>query len=123
MQITILETTTMKLIPKERYFLGIILTKLMQEEGSVRKIKIELTLPEQIELPALLAKVLAKNEDPDFKPEFLMEKEYSHALERTRADLWSVNQELREKIESLEKGQEDLLVILSSLRSVPPDQL
>lgn len=35
-------------------------------------------------------------------------KEYAVALERTRADLWGSNEELREKIGALERGQEDL---------------
>lgn len=43
--------------------------------------------------------------------------EYSVQLERERANLWGVNEELRNKIASLERGQEDLQAMLDALRS------
>lgn len=40
---------------------------------------------------------------------------YCMALERSRADLWGVNEELRNKIAALERGQEDLLLRINEL--------
>jgi hypothetical protein len=36
-------------------------------------------------------------------------REYAVMLERDRANLWGLNEDLRDKIKALEKGQEDLL--------------
>lgn len=47
------------------------------------------------------------------------QREYCVALERTRTDLMSVNEELREKIGALERGQEELIKVLVRIRDVP----
>lgn len=43
-------------------------------------------------------------------------KEYVIALEHSRADLWGANEELRNKIVSLEKGMEDLLELQKDVK-------
>ena len=54
--------------------------------------------------------VIGSNQPIDWRQEFLTIKEYSVALERSRADLMGSNEELRDKIKSLEHGQEDLVI-------------
>lgn len=44
-------------------------------------------------------------------------KEYAASLERDRANLWAVNEELRLKIASLEVGSLDLQEVLNALRT------
>lgn len=45
----------------------------------------------------------------DWKADYLNLKAYTASLERDRANLWGVNEELRTKIVALEKGQQDLI--------------
>lgn len=52
----------------------------------------------------------------NWKEEYLKQKEYVIALEATRRDLWGVNEELRIKIDCLEKGQEDLQMLYKMAR-------
>jgi hypothetical protein len=47
----------------------------------------------------------------DWKEAYEKKLHYVVSLERNRSDLMGVNQELRDKIASLERGQEDLLCL------------
>lgn len=50
----------------------------------------------------------------DWRQVALESKEYAVSLERDRATLWRVNEELREKIAALERGSEELQNILNT---------
>lgn len=47
--------------------------------------------------------------DFEWKELYLKKCKYAASLERDRANLWGVNQELRDKINSLEQGQQAML--------------
>lgn len=49
--------------------------------------------------------------------DYVRQREYMCSLERERANLWGVNEELRLKIASLEAGTLDLQEMLNALRS------
>lgn len=53
----------------------------------------------------------------DWRDAFEKIKVYVISLERDRAALWGVNEELRNKIKSLEQGTEDLQMILQQIKS------
>lgn len=51
-------------------------------------------------------------------PEFIKLQEYCVALETTRRDLMGINEDLREKILALERGQEDFQKENTSLKMI-----
>jgi hypothetical protein len=61
----------------------------------------------------------AKADDPiPFEPrDYARQREYLCGLERERTNLWGVNEELRAKIRSLERGSLDLQGIIAAIQS------